>query len=101
MLTHSEEIRTKENQPVAYPVDDNGIEAVCDFGILSITQTIGAQPGITVSALGKPVMSWAAGGRFTLKDGPWVATLAAIRAQLDQQFGPVDLNGRCDAIRHR
>jgi hypothetical protein len=85
----------------ALPYDPDGTQsiAIADFGVLVIEQLI--EPGdaddwIRVTEFGETVMTMGArssGSKFKLeREGKWIATLTAIREQLEARFGPVDLD---------
>ncbi len=91
-LNHTDELRTVEDQPVIYPTSEGGETAIADFGILQITSNL-AEVSFTVTTFGEEVFHMTPDGSDVVSPGPWIATLRAIREQLDARFGAVALGG--------
>jgi hypothetical protein len=75
------------------PAED-GTLAV-EFGIIRVQEC--PDGSFEVSAFGELVMTFDSETYSIIEPGPWLATLSAVRAQLDAKFGPVSPDG---ATRH-
>jgi hypothetical protein len=73
------------------PCADDPEHLVADFGVLHLgIYKEGHQ--LVIHSFGERVFQMTSGGGFTIeREGPWIATLAAIQADLAHRFGPARL----------
>lgn len=91
MLNNGDEIKTADNESVAYEIGNPETAAVvCEFGVLAV-HSFTRPPRLIVTSFGDEVMHMTAGEVDLQHDGPWVQTLASIEKTLAQKFGPVTL----------
>jgi hypothetical protein len=88
VLDHSDDIRMVDGEPVLYLLGGDETRLTVDFGVLAI---VGSQSGMKfrVVSFGEDVMTMTPDDLNIRRHGSWIATLAAIREQLDERFGPV------------
>ena len=87
-IEHAKELRTATDRPVVYAMDETSDCVAADFGVLQIrsfSPDVGRR--IVVTAFGEEVFHMTPDGYEIVHPGPWITTLAAIRAQLDTRYG--------------
>jgi hypothetical protein len=90
-IEHATELRTATDHAVVYALDDANDCIAADFGVLQIRSfRLAVGRRLVVTAFGKEVFNGTPDGSEVIHPGPWIATLAAIRAQLDAQYGPAE-----------
>ena len=96
-LEHPQDLRTAAGGPVVYALDEANDCLAADFGVLQIHSfRLAVGRRVVVTAFGEEVFHMTPDSHEVVHPGPWIATLAAIRAQLDARYGP-DEHDDCSA----
>jgi len=86
-VQHDGQILNSDGKPLTFTLDEDEGMVCCDFGELEVRLRPSTDE-IIVWSMGETVMTMTPDA-FRIEEGPWITTLASIRAMLDTRFGPV------------